>query len=288
MNLSTQFTVLQWLDQLDRLRRDARCSCPTFLRPYHFASLALTLAQGRAVALQVPQPLVQYAARMQLWHAIGLEPPVATNLYVPDEGRALPLVRIDDRNLIPETAASLADITARYGADDETREAVRTSMMEILENCFAHAEVDGALKGVACAQSWPGANLAQIAIADCGIGIRRSLLANEALRPILEEGNSCEIATRLGVTSKPERGHAGYGLALTRQLLEHAGGRLIVVSGTEWMQARGQRLSTGTTDIGWNGTLAVLEWRTNVPLRLKDVYSSWPLPTGFDHDDFEF
>ncbi|WP_234409532.1 hypothetical protein, partial [Ideonella sp. B508-1] len=70
-------------------------------------------------------------------------------------GRFVPMVRIEDRDCIAETAAQLAAITATYGADGQTTDAVRTSMMEILENCFAHAEVPVQLKGVACAQSWP-------------------------------------------------------------------------------------------------------------------------------------
>ena len=237
--------------------------------------------------LDLPKALTPYAARMRLWQAIGLEAHVLVQPQLPPKGRYTPVDRVDDRNQVAETASALAEITARYGADSETEDAVKVSMMEVMENCFAHAEVPGALKGVACAQSWPQGNLAQIAIADSGIGIRRSLQANKELAEALAEHNSCELATRLGVTSKPKQGHAGYGLALTRQLLERAGGRLIVISGNEWMQARGDRLSTGTMEHPWDGTLAVLEWRTNFPLRLKNVYESWPLPAGFADDDFE-
>lgn len=287
MQQTSSFSVLQWIDQMQRLSRDGRCNSPTFFKPFHFVLLAMTLARRRAEALKVPTGLQTYAARMRLWHAIGLEPPVDVKPYVP-EGRFLPVSRLDDEGFIPDIAASLAEITGTYGADADTKDAVMTSMMEIMGNCFAHARVNDPLKAVVCAQSWPQGNLAQIAIADCGIGVRDSLLENAEHKATLETENSCEFATRLGVTSKPQLGHAGYGLALTRQLLERAGGRLIVVSGNEWMQTRGLRLSTGTATQPWTGTVAVLEWRTKSPLRLKDVYENWPLPAGFEHDDFDF
>lgn len=286
MKLTTPFSVLQWLDQLRRLQAAGKCNGPEFMRPFHLATLALVLA-SRAQRLVIPKPLETYAARMNLWPAIGLESPIAVAPYVP-EGKFLPLQRLEAEDNINGIAAALADIVAKFGADADTRDAVLVSMMEIMGNCFAHAAVAAPLKALVCAQSWPGGNLAQIALADCGIGIRSSLTENPLLRGQLEVGNSCEIATQLGVTSKPQKGHAGYGLALTRQLLERAGGRLIVVSGNEWMQARSLRVSSGTVEAGWGGTLAVLEWRTDFPLRLKDVYESWPLPQGFDHDDFDF
>ena len=286
MSPTTIYGVQTWIAQVARLIEQQRCNCPTFFRPYHFVVLALQLAQHRANSLGLPAALQQYAARMQLWESIGLESPVTVTQRDP-LGRFVPLVRLEQREAIWDTAKQLAEITSTYGADERTTDAVATSMSEIMENCFAHARVEAGLTGLACAQSWPQGNLAQIALADKGIGIRSSLQENPDLWGLLNEGNSCEIATRLGITSKPDLGHAGYGLALTRQLLERAGGRLIVVSGSEWVQAYGERCTTGTLPSPWQGTIAVLEWKTNRPLRLKDVYDSWPLPTGFEHDDFD-
>lgn len=286
MSPTTIHGVESWLAQLDRLITQQRCNCPTFWRPFHFVALALRLAQRKTMELQLPPQLQPYAARMQLWDSIGLASPVTVNQRDPD-GRFVPIVRLDDRDAIWDTARQLAGITATYGADEHTADAIATSMSEIMENCFAHAEVQEGLKGLACAQSWPQGNLVQIALGDVGIGIHASLSQNPDLRALLEEGNSCEIATRFGITSKPGQGHAGYGLALTRQLLERASGRLIVVSGTEWMQAYGEKCLIGTLKTPWQGTLAVLEWKTNIPMRLGDVYASWPLPPGYDHDDFD-
>lgn len=286
MDSTTHFAVSSWLNQLRRLRAEQRCRCPSFLRPHHIVALAWSLYRDRAIELTLPAQVTPYAARMRVWSAIDLPAPVGVVEHEP-RGRFVPLVRLDDHDCVFDTATQLAEITRTYGADDLTFDAVRVSMAEIMENCFAHARIPGPLTGLACAQSWPQGGLAQIAIADGGIGIRASLMENAELGPLLAEGNSCEIATRFGVTSKPGQGHAGYGLALTRQLLEHAGGRLIVVSGTEWMQAFGRRCTTGELEQPWEGTLAVLEWRTDRPLRLKEVYDTWPQMTGFGDDDFD-
>lgn len=286
MDGTTWFQVQQWIAQVQRLLNEGRCTTPSFLRPYHFAVLSVLAGQQRLGSLRLPEHLERYAARMRLWDAIGLQTPIAVREYPPD-GRFVPLVRLHTRDDVWDPAGQLAQITATFGADAETTEAVRTSMSEIMDNCFAHARVTGPLPGVACAQSWPAANLVQIALADSGIGIRSSLAENPELIEALENRNSCELATEFGVTSKPGQGHAGYGLALARQLLERAGGRLIVVSGNEYVQAHGAHLQYGQIRPTLAGTLVVLEWSTAAPLRLKDVYDSWPLPSGYTEDDFD-
>lgn len=187
-----------------------------------------------------------------------------------------------------ESADKLAAIAKTYGADAVTERSLSISLTEIMDNCFAHAGVQGELTGIACAQSWPRGNLAQIAIADLGIGIRKSLEPNKLLEKALSEGNSCELATQFGVTGKPGKGHAGYGLALARQLIEANGGTLIVYSQNElFCSQRGNAFSV-TTDSIWPGTVIMLEWRCDRPLSVNDVYATWPLPAGYTDDDFDF
>jgi anti-sigma regulatory factor (Ser/Thr protein kinase) len=287
MNPTTIFDAIRWVQQLEQLALHNKCESPAFLRPHHFVALALTLWQHGYYNLTVPKKLQGYAARMHLWDALGMQAP--TSVVENDPGdRFVPLVRLDDANNVDETAKRLARVARCYGADEKTTDSLATSMMEIIGNCFAHAEVSAPLKGVACAQSWPQGGLAQIAIGDAGIGIRPSLSANPDLVHRLKSENSCELATELGVTSKPKKGHAGYGLALTRQLLSRAGGRLLVLSCEEWFSCSGENLAAGRLPTPWQGTIAVLEWSTRSPLRVREVYDSWPLPEGFDDEDFNF
>lgn len=286
MNRTSIYNVQSWVTQLDRLCKENRCESPNFLRPYHFAALALTLWKTNYYNLKVPKQLERYCARMRLWDALGMDAPCYVTEHDPG-GRFVPLLALDNKNQVPDAAVQLARIVREYGADEETRGSVEISMQEIIGNCFAHAEVDGALQGVACAQSWPNGKLAQIAIADVGLGVRATLAQNPSLEGRLATENSCALATELGVTSKPLKGHAGYGLALTRQLLERAGGTLLVASHDEWFASNGTRIASGKMPLQWRGTMVVLEWSTLAPLSAKQVYESWPLPEGFENDDID-
>ena len=275
-----------WINSLDEFKLNGSCKSPTFLKPYHFVMLGLRLSEMNAnVAL--PESLSKYATRMHLWTAIGKEPPEKINEGA-CHGRFAPLERLDDRNKIDDSASDIAKIARCFGADDQTERSISISMSEIMENCFAHGEIGTSLIGLACAQSWPKGSKAQVAIADLGVGIRESLTRNADLAPQVNSINSCEFASRFGVTSKPEKGHAGYGLALARQLLAANGGTFMVVSHDEWFCANGPHVSGGSLASPWPGTLVVLEWNTNKPLRVRDVYDSWPLPEGFNDDDFDF
>ena len=282
-----QTDVGQWLLQLRLLSRDNMCAGPDFWRPFHFVTLGLQIARTGRSGLTIPPAFVGYASRMGLWDAIGLETPAAVNARDP-HGKFVPLQRLDNADRVHELSVKLADICRAFGADKETLNSLEISLQEIMDNCFAHAGISVDLQGLACAQSWPRGNLAQIAIADIGVGIRRSLAANADLLDQLAYENSCELATRFGVTGKPGMGHAGYGLALTRQLLQANGGTLLVQSGDEWVRISGQNISVGLSPYNWAGTLVLLEWDCSKPLRVKDVYRSWPAPTGFSDDDFDF
>ncbi|MGY4828206.1 hypothetical protein ACVNIS_06490 [Sphaerotilaceae bacterium SBD11-9] len=277
----------QWLTQLRLLRQNRTCTGPGFWRPFHFVSLALQMARtGGNLAL--PEEFVGYASRMGLWQAIGLPTPAAVNARDP-HGKFVPLQRLDDADAVHDTSVVLAGICKAFGADKETLSSLEISLQEIMDNCFAHAEIaPGGLQGLACAQSWPRGNLAQIAIADAGVGVRASLAGNPLLTDQLAYENACDLATQFGVTSKPGMGHAGYGLALARQLLQANGGMLLVQSSDEWVRVSGKNVQIGRSLQSWPGTLILLEWDCSKPLRAKDVYQSWPAPSGYSDDDFEF
>jgi anti-sigma regulatory factor (Ser/Thr protein kinase) len=287
MRITSLVDVDSWLVQLKFLNQKNHCLAPTFWRPFHFVTLALQIARSGAPSLGIPEAIAGYASRMHLWQAIGLRPPTDVNERDP-KGKFVPLERLDDPEVVHDRAVKLAGICKAYGADKETTNSLEISLQEIMDNCFAHAAVGDALRGLACAQSWPGGKLAQIAIADHGIGVRASLEGNADLRPMLSRANACEVATRFGVTSKPELGHAGYGLALARELFAANGGSLIVRSGSEWSITTGEKSAEGVSLYTWPGTLIVLEWNCDKPLRVKDVYSGWPAVTGYSDDDFDF
>lgn len=282
--------VQSWLLQLQVLEDSKQCHAPKYLRPYHLASAALLLKECGAQKLEVADGLSEYANKMRLWDAIGLRSPLAQFVETGEIPKYLPIEALVSRDAVDDCSNRLALIGNQANLDDESRRSLGIATSELLDNCFAHAGPADGLHGLACAQTWKGSQLAQIAIADRGMGIRASLEAaeTEEVRSRAASSNVCDLATELGVTSKPSNGHAGYGLALTRQLLERNGGTLVVVSGKEWFIASAGATQSGTDGVNWPGTLIVFELNTAKPLSSRAVYDSWPPVRGYSDDDFDF
>ncbi|WP_156885255.1 ATP-binding protein [Acidihalobacter ferrooxydans] len=279
--------IESWLISLEQLSDHKKCKAPSFLRPYHFVTTAL-LAKSRGFnGLKLPGNLEAYATRMNLWTAAGLKSPIAVNQRNP-LGRFLPIQSFTDKACVDTSANHLANILGRQSpsVDADSSQSLHIAMIELLNNCFDHAgESSPGLYGQACAQAWPSGNLAQIAIADAGEGIRHTLSGNPSVSPRLVHENACLLATELGVTGKLND-HSGYGLALARDVLVSNGGRLIVISGTEFALCSSNGISVRSTKTPWKGSLIIFEWRTDRPLDVTAVYESWPLAEGFDNDDF--
>jgi len=259
---------------------------PAFLLPYHFSVLGCVVQERGITQIEVPERHRLYASRMHLWQSLGLEPPVRVNEN-DAKGRFHPLAPIVSEESARIIAEGVARVFEAAGtADEMTLNAISISLSEIFANCHFHAETDDRIKGLACAQSWPGAQRAQVAVADVGIGIRASLANNPAHTARLIGGNANELATELGVTSKPKGPHAGYGLAIARQLMEHHGGNLLVLSGSEAFRVyrAGWHLERRVLHPAWRGTIVILEWSTAVPLDIGAVYRGWP-KVG-ESDDF--
>lgn len=120
-------------------------------------------------------------------------------------------------------------------------QAIGTILGELLENFRKHSEA--ARPGFACAQDYrpneyrdEGAHprrrrgFFELAVADTGIGIRRSLERVRVHAEAIAAGtNPCELAARFGVTSKPGV-HGGYGLWVSKRLCERSGGAFKLAS----------------------------------------------------------
>ena len=284
MKQTTLEEISDWLGALGQLQETGKCRSPDFWKPFHFVTLALAAKQWGLARLGLPDEFKSYAARMELWEAAGTEPPYQVNKFSA-QGRFLPVQALADSARVDESANRLAEIMAAH-CSEKSQSSLRVTLTELLNNCYDHAEPQTALFGLACAQSWPRGKLAQIAIADAGLGIRDTLGQNNALLSRLHRENACALATEYGVTGKPNHHHSGYGLTLARQVLENNGGNLVVISGTESASCRRGQLCAKNDLRSWIGTLVVLEWRTDHPLDVEAVYESWPLPEGMTHEDF--
>jgi len=279
--------IENWFHELDCLERADKCQAPHFIKPFHLATLAHRLRLRRLSGLTLPSKIAGYANVMNLWGALKIEPPAEINHRSPG-GRYFPVTLLCDETTTEQTADDLVELFKPVCSDATTIDAVHTMLRELVGNCYAHAEVEDGVFGVICAQAWPAGRKAQIAIADTGIGIRESLLQNPALVETVKISNSCELATQYGITSKPGKGHSGYGLAVARKLMEQNSGTLVVRSGNEAFCMGPRRLQQVNTKCVWHGTLLVIEWDLDVPMNIRDVYDSFPLPEGMTDDDFDF
>ncbi|MGF6903922.1 ATP-binding protein [Paraburkholderia sp. GAS348] len=286
MQSTTIEEITSWITNVDQLVQSGKCKCPSFFRPHHFLVLAMELKRSGATHVALPATFTRYAARMRLWQAVNIQPPIVVSEYN-SLGKFHPIEPLIDQNAVDDTSESLVEIFRRAGIGEGPVDGARTVVRELLGNCFAHAESDNGLHGLACAQFWSRGNMAQIAICDSGIGIRSSLAQNVEYLVELVRRNACEYATEYSVTSKPGKGHSGYGLTLARDLMEQGKNTIFVVSHGEYFYSSGGVSGKGQMPTALKGTLVILEWDTTVPLNLRQVYDAWPLPEGMDDDDFD-
>ncbi len=277
------YEVREWLNALHIGAQVGRLSCPGFLKPYHLVTLALMLKQKNARWLELSDEIESYALRMGLWKAADIIPPYEMNENSTGN-KFLPVAALEDPSDIIQVAKNLTQLVNQQNVGIDSFESIEIMLMELIENTYKHAFVKNQLHGLVCAQSWPKGNLVQIVFADSGIGIKNSLNENPLLQEKLKNMNSCQLACELGVTSKPNA-HSGYGLALTRGLMKQSKGSMIVLSNKEGYYANDQK--EGTFQVPpWDGTVIILEWPINQVLNVGDVYASWPIPEGFELNDF--
>jgi len=274
-----------WLHILEQIKAGAtKQSTPDFLRPFHLLTFAIMVKTGRYKSFKMDLSLEGYANRMRLWDAVGLEPPAQIKAQS-SKGRFCPITRIDRATAVPVTQ-HLASLFVQQMKDGLTHASLEIALLELLENCFMHAAIPRTpLTAFVAAQAWFNGNLAQIAIADDGIGIRTRLMNNPALREDLIFENACELATRYGITADPEH-HSGYGLTFSRDLLTMHDGNLMVVSFDEMVCCNRRGVFSRKMRTPWKGTLILFEWKTKNPLDAEAVYNKWPKPKGFEDDDF--
>lgn len=159
-------------------------------------------------------------------------------------------------------------LAAGCDVDDLAIRAIRTCLDELCDNVIHHAESD--LGGFASGRGWRRPPRFEVALADLGIGVRRSLNKNPSYADVDDDVAALKRAVELGVTSTPDR-NSGYGLPVTRDLLDANGGLLVIKSG--WAElALGSEDEVFKSDAEFPGTLVVLRARTNRPLNVTDVY----------------
>jgi len=280
--------IIEWNRSLNQLRAQGTCPSPGFFKPYHFVTLALMLKEQQAAEVNLPAKLVSYAARMRLWEAIGLRCPVTITERLGGDSLH-EVTRLTDLGAVGNVAQALNRmITLNVGqkCSEETVQSLYITLTELLGNCHHHARSSDDLPGLVCAQTWYKGSRAQFAIADSGIGIRASLGENPDLSKRLANQNACALAMQLGISSKLNRGHAGYGLTLARDLAKQTSGAQLFIQSLDEavMIEDGTLKEFAKFGYAIPGTLVVFEWDTKKPLDVSGVYAGWP--KAEDDDDF--
>ena len=104
----------------------------------------------------------------------------------------------------------------------------------------------------------------------------------------LSKENSCSLACKYGVSSKLGKGHAGYGLALARDLaMQTPGSILFVQSGKEAIFIdNGKETFISNFPYSMSGTHVFFEWDLNKRIDLESVYEKWPNSETGDGDEY--
>lgn len=184
-------------------------------------------------------------------------------------------------------AAALSKaIQDEVDTDRATEAALDVCLTELAENVYYHA--DAPAGGFAAAQRFKNTQEIEIAIVDLGRGIAASLAGNpDYADEAADDISAIKAAIRPLVTSTPER-NSGYGLALTRFLLEMNDGRLIVWSGRGKVQFGEQDAEKRVDEMP--GTVVALRLHTDRPFDISTAYQRLneaieEIEGAFDHDD---
>ncbi len=153
--------------------------------------------------------------------------------------------------------------------DDETNDVLSIILAEIFQNFYAHANYDQ--PPICCVQDWKTSNYLEIAIADKGCGIHRSL--EEVLNEYPENTNPCRIACDNGVSgslnkkSRIGTKHSGFGLFFTKRFIEKNSGALYLFSGDKCYIKSPRHELDKELPYRWKGTVVrlIIDKRVCIP-----------------------
>lgn len=142
------------------------------------------------------------------------------------------------------------------------------SIRELVRNVLEHS---GAHTYTFAAQYWPGRNLAQVVVADAGIGLSASLRSRYE---IADDAEAVSLAVKPGISSQATDstdydhwGNSGYGLFMTKELCRR-GGSFSLGSGRASGVWEGENASS--VDCLLSGTTVIMSLNTSNLAELSD------------------
>ncbi len=204
-----------------------------------------------------------YLQRMDLWRVTGLEADEGFQRWG-SAGRFVELSCISTFGEVDLTSNRLMEVVPD---DPELKKVFHHCLTELLNNVFQHAMSE--VSPLTCAQVWPQRGTVQIAVADCGIGIRAALAMNPDFHTP-DDLAAIALAMRPWTSGRAhlrgpyaEYGTKGNGLFMVRRLVEGVRGRLVTASHVGLRDVR-HGSEEGILVGSWPGTVVGVEF----PLRL--------------------
>lgn len=218
-------------------------------------------------------------------HALGLNALAGGGEPGKDEpDRTVRLTRVQKASEIERTADRMASLIVTSPDAFDMRLAIRYVLVELLRNVLQHSQ--DPLGAVAAAQrmdtsTWHSGNMIQLAVADAGIGIPRSL--HRAHPHLTDYRQALERALLPHISGTFEEGltgsfeNAGLGLYMISEMARQTGGRLLVATtGAALVLQRGDGVTPATPRFlqppgaGFPGTLVAFEIPTDA---VQDYHS---------------
>ncbi|MCA9242664.1 MAG: sensor histidine kinase [Phycisphaerales bacterium] len=171
------------------------------------------------------------------------------------------------------------DSAARLGlpAESGALDALQYGMAELGRNVIQHA--NSAIGGIAIAQRFPELHAVQIAICDCGRGVRQSLKQNYP--EVSSDLEALRVAVLPHVSGAAPSGpygssvNAGLGLFFCREISHRAGGSFWIASQGGLLGVIGDESATGRRMYrrinAWDGTLVVMHFPEDLVVEFDDV-----------------
>lgn len=173
--------------------------------------------------------------------------------------------------------------------DSETNDVLSIILAEIFQNFYAHANYDQ--PPICCVQDWSTSEYIEIAIADNGCGIHKSL--EEVLEEYPDNTNPCRIACDNGVSgslnkeSRIGTKHSGFGLFYTKRFIEENEGALYLFSDDNCYIKSPRSELDMKLPYKWKGTVVRLIINKNICIESVDFWKDIAREQeGEDYDEF--
>lgn len=191
----------------------------------------------------------------------------------------VPLQPITNHFTTEATVNDVVTIFNEYAGQVKDTEPFKVLISELCENVLAHSEFVS--PGYICARVLEGANTAEIAIADTGIGIHDSYMTGtntKIIERIRKGASPLSLAIEGLNSSKPSpvknslRSYYGFGLLVARRLVRLNRGQMFLLSGNESLHLTRNHTQSAQLSVPWQGTFISIVLDLGNPLPLEEVY----------------